>query len=69
MRPWAKQRWLAAVILVGALGALGAVATTVAVAEDAVAGFLDMSAIDRFVDRQMNKHRIPGISLVVFEDG
>ena len=69
MRPWAKQRWLAAVILVGALGALGAVATTVAVAEDAVAGFLDTSAIDRFVDRQMNKHRIPGISLVVFEDG
>ncbi|HOI39031.1 MAG TPA: serine hydrolase domain-containing protein, partial [Bacillota bacterium] len=69
MRPWAKQRWLAAVILVGALGALGAVAAPVAVAEDAVAGFTDMSAIDRFVDRQMNKHRIPGISLVVFEDG
>jgi len=69
VRPWAKQRWLAAVILVGALGALGAVAAPVAVAEDAVAGFTDMSAIDRFVDRQMNKHRIPGISLVVFEDG
>ncbi len=72
MRRWAKQRWLAAVILVGALGAmgaLGAVATTTAVAEDAAAGFPDMSAIDRLVDRQMNKHRIPGISLVVFEDG
>ncbi|MEA4884040.1 MAG: serine hydrolase domain-containing protein [Clostridia bacterium] len=66
MGPWARQRWLVAVVLVSVLGV---VAATVFAADDAVAGFPDVSAVDRFVDQQMNKHRIPGISLVVFEDG
>lgn len=51
------------------ISALGAVATTVSAAADAATGFPDVSAIDRFVDQQMYKHRIPGISLVMFEDG
>ena len=51
------------------IGILGAVATTVSASTDAATALPDASAIDRFVDRQMNKHRIPGISLVVFEDG
>ncbi len=66
MRPWAEQRWLVAVIIITALCAM---TTTVFAAADAVTGFPDVSAIDRFLDHQMHKHRIPGISLVVFEDG
>jgi len=64
--PWARQRRLAAVILIGALSAATAMACASA---DAATGFPDVSAIDSFVDKQMRKHRIPGISLVVFEDG
>ncbi len=66
MGPWAKQRWLVAAILISALCA---VTTTVFAAADAATGFPDVSAIDSFLDHQMHKHRIPGISLVVFEDG
>ena len=66
MVPWARQRWLVAVMLAIVLGA---VATMVCAAEDAVTSSPDVSAIDGFVDKQMQKHRIPGISLVVFEDG
>lgn len=66
MGPWATQRWLVAVILISALGTM---TKTVFAAADAVTSFPDVSAIDRFLDHQMNKHRIPGISLAVFEDG
>ena len=66
MVPWVKQRWLVAVTLAIVVGA---VATMVCAAEDTTTGYLDVSAIDSFVDKQMRKHRIPGISLVVFEDG
>lgn len=66
MVPWVKHRWLVAVMLTIVLGTVG---TMVCTAEDEVTGFPDVSAIDSFVDKQMHKHRIPGISLVVFGGG
>ncbi len=66
MVPRARQRWLVAVMLTIVLGGAAAM---VCAAEDAVTSSPDVSAIDSFVDKQMRKHRIPGISLVVFEDG
>lgn len=66
MRPWVIQRWMVATILVSALAA---VVTMVSAGADLATGSTEVSAIDRFVGRQMQKHRIPGISLAVFEDG
>jgi CubicO group peptidase (beta-lactamase class C family) len=66
VRPWARRWWIVAVIVVSALAAVtGAVSAGVG----PVTGFIDVSAIDRFVAEQMQRHRIPGVSLVVFEDG
>lgn len=54
-----------AVVLTLMLGTGDAAGTPPAARE----GGIDVAAVDRFVEEQMQRHRIPGLSLALFDDG
>ena len=66
-----RAEWAPAALIVvlGGLGLLTDGFATPAAAGGDAAGMVDTVALDRFVEQQMDRHRIPGLALALVDGG